>query len=479
MSQPSVAPASAARAGVYGLLSRIVGAHRLSSWHCAEAMRHYQRLDAARSIRHFYSSLEIFPDDWQTWHHLSIIYHQLLGDLDESLRLLRYARRLRERLYAPLGEQLPYRFLDFRWVAHLGHTANMEHLIKREILRGRDPKRLILYFPEGQSPANDALLERMGSYISIVRDERDLPHPPQSMLSVLEEYYLCESIDGINKYLWHASPEILRAWEHAGRAPLLTHSRPEMEKGRAALSTLGMPPNAWFVCLHVRESGFKREQGYGAVEAVLNADIDSYLPAMRAVIERGGWVIRMGDASMQPLPAMPQTIDYARSSLKSAWMDVFLLGSCRFFIGTSSGPAYIPPLFGVPCVLTNWAPTGQRPPHLRDLYIPKRWRIGMPSRDLGFAEMMAPPLGYAAHYMLADALHLAPIPNTPEEILEVVSEMLDRLDGAWSNSERDDALQSAFEAVAETNHCVGNARPGSAFLQRHKHLLLGSGHRRD
>ena len=174
---------------------------------------------------------------------------------------------------------------------------------------------------------------------------------------------------------------------------------------------------------------------------------------------------------MEPLPPMQRTIDYAHSPLKNEWMDVFLLGTCRFFIGTSSGPAYVPPLFGIPCVLTNWFPTGQRPFNSRDIYIPKLYHKGSPPRQLSFAEMMAPPIGYALRYVNADELGLAEDQNTPEEIYEVVSEMLDLFDGTLSYTEKDEALQSVFDTVAETNFCIGNARAGRAFLKRHRHLL--------
>jgi putative glycosyltransferase (TIGR04372 family) len=255
---------------------------------------------------------------------------------------------------------------------------------------------------------------------------------------------------------------------------LLSLSEAEMTKGRAYLRELGVPDGAWFVCLHVRESGFKQEQGFNAIESVLSAQIGSYLPAVRAVIERGGWVIRIGDRKMQPLAPMPRAIDYAHSALKSEWMDVFLLGACRFLIGTSSGPAYVPPLFGIPCVLTNWLPTGQRPFNGRDIYIPKLYQAGFPPRQLSFGEMMAPPIGYAPGYVHAEELGLAQVPNTPEEIREVVIEMLDRLDGTLSYTEMDQALQSAFDAVAETNLCIGNARAGRAFLRRYRNLLTGA-----
>ncbi len=454
------------------VLAKLVGPEWRYEWHFNEAVRHYRSADASRSIRHFEECAKIIPQNWGHWHHLSIVYSQLIGDIYESLRLLRYARHLRERHYTPREGKISYRFLEFMWAAQIGHIANMEHLIKREILWGRDPKRLVLYFPESLKAANHALLEKLGAYITIVRNEAELPHPREAMLSVLEEYYLCESLDGLTKHWWHASSEMFQAWERAGHAPLLKLTDAEISRGQDGLRKLGVPDGAWFACLHVRESTFKQDQGYNAVEGVLSADIRSYLPAIKAITDRGGWVVRVGDPKMQPLPPTPHTVDYAHSGLKSDWMDVFLLGACRFFIGTSSGPAYVPPLFGIPCVLTNWVPTGQRPFNGRDIYIPKLYDSGFPARRLRFAEMMAPPVGYAPSYTHARELGLNAIPNTSEEIRDVVTEMLDRVEGKLCYSERDEALQAAFDVTAETNFCIGNARVGRAFLARHIKLLV-------
>jgi len=442
------------------------------SWHFTDGYRQYQNANAELAIWHFREGLKIAAEHWPAWHNLALVYLQLLGDVQEALRLLRYARRLREKRGSRVvKDEIPYRFLDAMWVMQIGHIANMEHLIKREILQGRDPKNLILHFPKSQAPANRTLLEKFGTYITIVRDEGSLPYGREKMMSVLEEYFLTESIDGLAKHWWHASPEIFRAWENAGRQPLFALSESEMDKGRAALAQMGLPRDAWFACLHVRESGFKQKHGYTTIENVLNADIESYRPAIQAIVKRGGWIIRVGDPKMKPLPPMPNTVDYAHSRLKSDWMDVFLLGACRFFIGTSSGPAYVPPLFGRPCVLTNWAPTGQRPFNERDLYILKLYSAGSPPRPLSFAEIMAPPIGYAPHYVLAKTLGLQSIPNTADEICEVVTEMLERLDGRLTYTHDDEALQSTFDSVAETNVCIGNARPGRDFLRRHRTLL--------
>jgi len=395
---------------------------------------------------------------------------QLIGNVHEAIRLFKYARRLRERVNTPREGKLPYRYLDPMWAAQIGHIANIEHLIKREILRGQDPKRLVLLCPE--KPANQALLDKMSAYITVAASEAELPYPQDVMFSVLEEYYICESIDGLLKHWWHASPEIFRTWEMAGRKPLLTLTDEEQTRGRAILQNAGIPNDAWFASLHVREGGFKKEQGRALQESGLNADCATYIPAIKQVIDRGGWVVRIGDPAMNPLPPMQGFFDYARSGLKSEWMDVFLLGACRFFIGTSSGPAYIPPLFGIPCALTNWYPTGSRPFNSRDIYIPKLFRAGKPSRMLRFEDMFTPPFGYALHYVDSEIMSLSAVSNTSEEICEVAVELLDRLDNKLAYSSEDRSLQETFEAVAETNFCLGNARMGTAFLRRHKNLLM-------
>lgn len=208
------------------------------------------------------------------------------------------------------------------------------------------------------------------------------------------------------------------------------------------------------------------------VEMGLNADLAAYLPAIQAIVERGGVVIRIGDPSMSPLPSIPGAFDYARSSLKSEWMDIYLMSACRLFIGTSSGPAYVPPLFGVPCVLTNWFPTGQRPFNERDIFIPKLIQLGNPPRTLRFEDMIAPPLGYAVRWQHAKESNYSLIPNTADEIRDVVVEMLDRLDGKAVYSEDDLSLQHIFDAVSETNFCYGNSRMEREFLLQHKDMLV-------
>jgi len=116
------------------------------------------------------------------------------------------------------------------------------------------------------------------------------------------------------------------------------------------LSDMGIPTNDWFVCVHAREGGFKND---ARRREYRNMQISNYIKAFERIIEKGGWVIRMGDDTMTKLPEMERVIDYPFTKFKSDLMDVFLINKCRFFIGSQSGPLDIASLFQKPTLIVN------------------------------------------------------------------------------------------------------------------------------
>ena len=264
-----------------------------------------------------------------------------------------------------------------------------------------------------------------------------------------------------------------RLWDAEDRPPLLSLRPEDHDRGRACLEALGVPRDAWFVATHVRSGSQAERSGR-------NADIASYLPAFQAIVERGGWVIRMGTPSMPALPPMEHVIDYAHSPYCSDWMDVFLWAQCRFFIGTTSGPCQIPPTFGVPGVLTNWWPIGLRAWFRRDLLISKLCWDTRQQRYLTFEEVFSRPAAFseAPDYLASQGLRLEP--NTPDEIRQVTLEMLDRLDGTVQYTETDQTRHGQFEAIAgradrSLEHPTqGISRLGRDFLRKHAALLESS-----
>ena len=100
---------------------------------------------------------------------------------------------------------------------------------------------------------------------------------------------------------------------------------------RRLLSEIGIDFSTWYVCVHVRESGFKNDHGRREYR---NSSIYNYIPAIKVITDAGGVVVRMGDPTMTPLPELPNVIDYPFSSKKSPLLDLYLIKHCRFYLGT-------------------------------------------------------------------------------------------------------------------------------------------------
>ena len=119
---------------------------------------------------------------------------------------------------------------------------------------------------------------------------------------------------------------------------------------QAILRDMGISDCDWFVCFHVREGGFKQD---GDRRGYRNSDIDHYIPAIKAITDQGGWVIRLGDATMKALPRMSSVIDYPHSTYQKDLMEIYLILSCRFFVATQSGIFDVARLANKKILMTN------------------------------------------------------------------------------------------------------------------------------
>jgi putative glycosyltransferase (TIGR04372 family) len=394
-----------------------------------------------------------------------------LGQFGKFIACHARANELRHEENRELGvADLPYRVLNNFWSAHFGHTAEMAYVVKLGILEGRKAQDTILYLPVGSTIANPFMLEQWRPFITFVERAEDLPFP-QKAVDHLQFAYLAPRLgNGTTVHYWELAARTVRRW-HAEKRPPLLNLAPEVEeRGRQMLARAGMPRDAWFVTLHVRENG--SNPLFQDVLTALNADIQSYVPAINEITRRGGWVIRMGDPSMAKLPTMPHVIDYCHSDLRADWMDVFIAAKCRFFLGTASGPAYVPPAYGVAMVLTNWWPPSQRPWQPTDIFVPKRLRSISGSRNLSISESLSEPYGYctSAEY-LAKAHGVIIEDNDPEDIRLAVVEMFELIDGSAVYSEHDLMLRRQAERLYETGRSYGMANIARDFLRRHEFLL--------
>ncbi len=362
------------------------------------------------------------------------------------------------------SDHLRFRMLRI-YTNQIGHMGHLDWYLKLEHLGRRAKDKVVIVETEC---INNALLGYWAPLVaSVVTD----PDACEQLIGVgrNQEDGLCSIMDAegrqIADYSYGTQVATQKQWEAEGRPPLLQLTEADQRRGREALfTTFGLPLDAWFVSLHVRS-----DQGSRLSDGSRNAGIEAYFASIKAITDRGGWVIRMGDPGMPKLPPMPRVVDYAHSILKSDWMDVFLWGACRFFVGTNSGPIFIPPCFGVPVVATNWMPFGIPDLFLNSLCTHKHYWSEPEGRMLTYAEVVASNLGYTNAPNLLEGRGVRLIENTSEELLEVVREMLDRVEGIATYSEADQQLQARFDAVP--GKLAGVGRIGRSFLASYANLL--------
>jgi putative glycosyltransferase (TIGR04372 family) len=357
-----------------------------------------------------------------------------------------------------------YRVLDNFWAGNIGHTAALDYVIKLGEQEGRSRDDTILYVAPGSLVANRCLLEQFRPHLRLIEHPADLPFDASAVPALRYDFVWPLGADGSTVHLWEVAAKTYRRWYQAGRAPMLTLPPEIDERGWQVLRRKGVPAGAWFVALHVREPGSKWH--HADLHRVLNADVKTYMPAIAEITRRGGWVIRLGDPSMVRLPPLANVIDYCHSDMRADWMDVFIAARCRFMLGTSSGPVYIPPLYGKPSVLTNWWPPGQRPWHPMDIFMPKMVRALEKRRLLTLSETLVEPFSFchALNY-LAEVEKVRVEDNTPQLIHSAVVEMLERLEDRTPEDGEISALRRQADAIYDSHGACGMGQLASGFLR--------------
>ena len=292
----------------------------------------------------------------------------MLGQNKEANQYWRLAGEFRKTLFKP-STPTKYRILGSSWFAAVGHVAMLDYYLKYKHLYGQEDHRIVatinpnapIYTSLGCASDLMRKFSELGISI-IVEDELAADYdnwakangaPKWQQLSTLEreamidDFWEHEFPDGEILSYTHAASRIQKEWEQNKRFPLLAITQAEKTWLDAFLAKLGLPLNAWFVCLHVREAGFHK-QWNSKLPAMRDSEIEDYYPAIQEIVNAGGWVLRMGDPSMKPIPRMRNVIDYAHSAHRVPLADILLAASCRFFLGTNSGFATIPAIYGIP-----------------------------------------------------------------------------------------------------------------------------------
>lgn len=360
--------------------------------------------------------------------------------------------------------RLPTRILPYEWVTQIGHFGSLDAYLKRAILGETPPANHVLLAPQTKV-CNQAALGCFEDLMIVVREQTliDELFPYQRYFG--ECFRFTRGPNGPEDWTRAASRTQIQ-WNRETRAPLLKLDMNAYAHEQRTLTQLGVPKGAWYVGLHVREGGFYKE-AKGATNDYRNANIGDCFDAIREITARGGYVIRLGDASMQELPPMANVIDYAHSPAKSDQMDIFLFATSRFIIGTTSGLTSMAQAFGTPMLLINCISSDWQFWHDETDFILKRLWSRTEKRYLSIHETFSQPLqGTLIQSHLIDGLDYEPHPNSAREIHEAVRYKLDIMDGTCTRIDASHPLMQAYrEEIAHDPFLFGAALPALPFLQ--------------
>lgn len=366
----------------------------------------------------------------------------------------------------------PIRILPYEWVTLIGHIAMLDSYLKIRRLGFGPPGRPLLLAPPAKV-ANASYLDLWRRHVTVIDDPWlvDQIFPYQRAWGDCFNGWLRP--DGTAGDWTQLGALAQHAWGAAGQGPLLEIPEALLAFGRRTLAALGLGEGDWFVALHVRGTGFHRE-GKRSMQTHRNAALEDYVPAIRAITDAGGWVIRMGDASMERLPPMNRVIDYPHTPSKSARADIALLAMARFFVGTTSGLMNVVSSLGTPCLLVNCVSNYFQLWNDRVLYALKPfWHRGE-GRFLTLGEMVSERLRWKVFNInRLEAMGIEPRPNDPDVIEAAVREMMARMEGGPVLEETAaDAAVAAECARGGNPFFFGGGRMSQSFYERHRDALV-------
>ncbi|MBI5050403.1 MAG: TIGR04372 family glycosyltransferase [Nitrospirae bacterium] len=244
------------------------------------------------------------------------------------------------------------------------------------------------------------------------------------------------------------------------------------------LKSMGIEKNDLYVCLAVRDSAYLKKKFPHKDFSYHNYrdnNIQNYILSAIELAKRGYFVIRMGAIVNEALNINhPQIIDYATNGCRTELLDIYLSANCHFFISTPIGLEVVPLVFRRPIVYTNVLPIEHATTwNSKALIIFKKHWLKKEKRFMTFREIIESGVGRYLRTEDYEKQGIELIENSPEEILDVILEMDERLKGNWETADEDEELQKRFWTLFKPSDLnkVIRARIGTKFLRQNKGLL--------
>ena len=223
----------------------------------------------------------------------------------------------------------------------------------------------------------------------------------------------------------------------------------EKHHGETKLIDMGLTSKHKYICFHARDKAYKNKintERDWSYHDYRDANIQNYLPMANILSHKGFHMIRMGSIVAEKLKTNnPKIIDYPYK-YHSEFMDFYLAANCQIFITGLSGACLLAILFRKPIIFINSVQIQTISSSTKyDLFIPKKMWLKQESRFLTLKEMYSDKIVSfdSSESFKKEGIEL--VENTAEEIIDVVLEMENRLNGNWETTEEEIELQKRYQ----------------------------------
>lgn len=208
-----------------------------------------------------------------------------------------------------------------------------------------------------------------------------------------------------------------------------------------------------FICLLVRDSKYLDDQQNKDADSkrfayhnYRDSNIDTYIPAIRYLLNEGYWVIRMGKVAHTPLAiSHPHLIDYPFINDQDDILDIYLTVNAKLFISTGSGPDIIRGIYkDSPTLFVNAVPLMGLHSWHNMTWVPKHLIWTKTGKYLTLQEQLQHTYFEGEQY---EANGISMIDLSADEILQVTIEQEQRIKGLWTEDAADRSRQNRFWEV--------------------------------
>ena len=201
--------------------------------------------------------------------------------------------------------------------------------------------------------------------------------------------------------------------------------------GKNFLTSLGVKKNQKIICLMIRDGNYKKKYSNNSKKNwnyhnYRNADLDTYLKTIKYLNKKGYFVIRMGkDAEKFLTYKHPMYFDYARSKVRSDFLDFWVYSNAFFSIVTGTGSDELSAVYDIPTINTNYNLHGYlRAGRHNNISIIKKIKYIKTDKFLTLSEIVS-LFFFSDIGLLSENKNLKVIDNSADEIFNATKEMID------------------------------------------------------